>query len=117
MPINRPDPFTEEERDNLLAYFRAKVPFYFPFLHVLFWTGMRPSEALALLWGDVDLRNGYISITKSRTLDAEGSRLAQQQHSAKMLQECRPVEHPCEEFERVHRCIQHLYARAQGFVR
>ena len=73
MPTNRPDPFTEEERDNLLAYFRAKVPFYFPFLHVLFWTGMRPSEALALRWGDVDLRNGYISITKSRTLDAEGS--------------------------------------------
>ena len=34
---------------------------------------MRPSEALALRWGDVDLRAEFLSITKSRYLDAEGA--------------------------------------------
>lgn len=32
---------------------------------------MRPSEALALRWGDVDLRRREIIITKSRYLDEE----------------------------------------------
>jgi integrase len=32
---------------------------------------MRPSEALGLCWGDVDLRRGEISISKSRYLGAE----------------------------------------------
>lgn len=73
IPTARPDPFSEEERDAILAQFKAKVPSYFPFVHTLFWTGMRPSEALALRWGDVDLKAGYISISRSRYLDAEGS--------------------------------------------
>ena len=32
---------------------------------------MRPSEALGLCWGDVDLRRGEISISKSRYLGEE----------------------------------------------
>jgi integrase len=32
---------------------------------------MRPSEALGLCWGDVDLRRGEISISKSRYLGKE----------------------------------------------
>ena len=42
-----PEPFTEGERDAILAYFRRKHTFYHPFLYTLFWTGMRPSEATA----------------------------------------------------------------------
>jgi integrase len=34
---------------------------------------MRPSEALALRWGDVDLKASFIAITKSRYKDTEGS--------------------------------------------
>ncbi len=67
----RPDPFTREERDKILEYFRASEPFYYPFVFTMFWTGMRPSECTALRVGDVDLFNGTISVTKSRHLGEE----------------------------------------------
>ena len=69
--LSKPDPFEEQERDTIIAYFRQKVPFYHPFVYTLFFTGMRPSESLGLCWGDVDLRRGEISISKSRYLGAE----------------------------------------------
>ena len=34
---------------------------------------MRPSETLALRWEDIDLKHGFLSITKSRYLGAENS--------------------------------------------
>ena len=68
---NKPDPFEEEERDAIIAYFRQKSFFYYSFVYTLFFTGMRPSEALGLYWSDVDLRRGEISILKSRYLGAE----------------------------------------------
>src|SRR4029453_7505760 len=67
-PLSKPDPFEEEERDSIIAYFRQKFSFYYPLVHTLFFTGLRPSEALALCWSDVDLKRGEISITKSRYL-------------------------------------------------
>ena len=69
--LSKPDPFEEQERDAILVYFRQKVPFYYPLAYMLFFTGMRPSEALGLCWGDVDLRRGELSISKSRYLGAE----------------------------------------------
>jgi integrase len=71
--LTKPDPFDEEERDAVIAYFQQKVRFYYPFVYTLFFTGMRPSEALALCWEDVDLRRGEISITKSLYLGEEAS--------------------------------------------
>lgn len=70
-PLSKPDPFDEEERDAIIAYFQQKIPFYYLLLYTLFSTGMRPSEALAVCWGDVDLRRGEISITKSLYLGEE----------------------------------------------
>ena len=46
----KPDPFTEAERDSVIAAFGKKSPFYVPFVHTLFWTGARPSELLELKW-------------------------------------------------------------------
>ncbi len=69
----KPDPFTEAERDKVIAQFTRKSPFYVPFVYTLLYTGMRPSEALALRWGDVDLTRGFISISKSRYMSDEGS--------------------------------------------
>jgi integrase len=67
-----PDPFTTEERDKILGYFKAKTsPVDYSFLLTLFWTGMRPSEAIALRWSDIDLARGKASITKSRHMKAE----------------------------------------------
>ena len=67
----KPDPFSEQERDEVLSYFREKVRHYYPLVYALFFTGMRPSEALALRWGDIDLARRELIITKSRYLDEE----------------------------------------------
>jgi len=69
----KPDPFTDQERDNILQHFKEKNRFYYPFVFTQFWTGMRPSEAIALRWGDIDLKVGRASITKSRYYGAENA--------------------------------------------
>src|SRR5262249_37406899 len=82
----KPDPFTEEERDALIAYFCEKAPFYYPFVYTLFFTGMRTSEALALRWGDIDLKRREIVITKSRYLDEEaGTKTAGSEREIRLL--------------------------------
>jgi integrase len=83
-----PDPFTEEERDRLLEYFlrkrwrlgrhqgryQSKVYFpYYAFLFTLFYTGMRPSEAVALRVKSVDLAAGTLFVERSRSLRAEAA--------------------------------------------
>ncbi len=68
-----PDPFTEQERDKILLYFKMKNPFYYPFIYTQFWTGIRPSEATALKWGNIDLDRGTFSITRSRHLGEENA--------------------------------------------
>ena len=73
LPVQKPDPFTEEERDKIIQHFREKNRFYYPFVYTLFRTGMRPSEALALRWEDIDLKHGFISISKSRYMNAKNS--------------------------------------------
>jgi integrase len=67
----KPDPFSAEERDTILKHFKGKHAFYYPFLSTLFGTGARPSEIIALRWGDVDLKAGVLSITKSRYMDTD----------------------------------------------
>lgn len=66
-----PDPFTLEERDQILAEVRKSQAFYYPFVYCSFYTGMRPSEAVALRLSDLDHERCTISITKSRHLGAE----------------------------------------------
>jgi integrase len=72
-----PDPFTEEERDEILNYFFAKHwgkwPHGCAFLYTLFWHGMRPSELTARRWSELNLRTGKLSITTSRTEGEEGA--------------------------------------------
>ncbi len=63
---DKPDPFTAEERDRIIKHWIDNDFFYYPWVFILFHTGMRPSEASALRWTDVDLTAGTISITKSR---------------------------------------------------
>ena len=67
----KPDPFTADDRDKILKHFKEKHAFYYPFLSTLFGTGARPSEIIALRWGDVDLNSGVMSITKSRYRDTD----------------------------------------------
>jgi integrase len=68
-----PDPFTAEERNSILDYFRRKEPFYYPFIFTLFWTGMRPSEVVGLRVGDIDIKQGVAWVSKSRHLGEENA--------------------------------------------
>jgi integrase len=80
-----PDPFTAEERTRLLGWFEMRTfrvaaalgsagyvlqpdPAYHAYLHLLFWSGMRPSEAAGLHMQDVDLDRGIATVRRSRHL-------------------------------------------------
>ena len=65
------DPYTPEERDQLLSYFWRERRHYYPFVFFRFWTGTRPSEAIALRLGDVDLRKRVAHIRRSRVLGTD----------------------------------------------
>lgn len=69
---SRPDPFTEEDRDKVLAYVQNKRPQLHPWVFTLFWAGMRPSESTALRVSDVDLKSGTVNISKSRVRGKDG---------------------------------------------
>ena len=79
-----PSPFTADERDRLLEYFRVKhwksgarearlhYPYY-AFLYTLFYTGMRPSEATALRLRTINLGAQMLQVERSRHLGAEAA--------------------------------------------
>ena len=74
MPQKEPDPFTEQERDAILAYYRSYRPRWaYAFVFFRFYTGTRPSEAVALKWGSVDLLGGKATISLSRHLGEENA--------------------------------------------
>ena len=85
------DPFAAEERQRILAWFRDKRfgfnagqakegprvrphPPYHAYVHTLFWTGMRPSEAAGLRWSNVDLGRARLTIVRSRHLYEDSAR-------------------------------------------
>jgi integrase len=43
-------------------------PAFFAYVHPLFFTGLRPSEASGLQWGDIDLAGSRIHVQRSRHL-------------------------------------------------
>jgi integrase len=85
----QPDPFTAAERQRILTWFATHAfrvpagpgtaryaqrpyPAYHAYLHLLFWSGMRPSEAAGLQWQDIDLTRGTAAIRRSRHLWSYG---------------------------------------------
>lgn len=68
-----PDPFDGRERDGIITWFKTNKPHYYPFVLTLLFTGMRPSEATALRWGDVDLARHTIQVRRSRYHGAESA--------------------------------------------
>ncbi len=70
------DPFTEDEMqlilDNSNIYKRS--PYMRNFILLMYATGMRPGEIIALRWGtDIDFERKSISITKTRQRNEEGN--------------------------------------------
>jgi integrase len=73
-PRKEPDPFTEKERDAILQFYRAKLPSkQYALVCFRFYTGTRPSEAVALKWGRVDLAFGKAIINSSRTFGEDNA--------------------------------------------
>ena len=66
------DPYTEEEREQILEGFRIHRPHYHAFVFHQFWTGARPSEAVALRRSQVDATYRRIRIRGSRVLGRDG---------------------------------------------
>ena len=59
LPQREADPYTEEERDRIVEFYREqRAHKKYAFVYFRFYTGTRPSEAVALKWGNVDLING-----------------------------------------------------------
>jgi len=80
MPVVKklPDPFTDDERHVILSDMKVRyderVYAYFTFM---FYTGMRPEEAIALRWSDVDFKQEKIRVQRVRTFkgsEREGSK-------------------------------------------
>lgn len=66
-----PDPFTRDEAEIIIDYLYdrysgadAVYPAYF---ELMFFSGLRTSEALALLWTDIDFRTAYMRIEKAQS--------------------------------------------------
>ena len=68
-PRKGPDPFTREEQAAILVAARDNVR---PLFQFAFWTGLRPSEYIALEWGDIDWHRMEITVNKSITAAAKG---------------------------------------------
>lgn len=72
-----PDPFTRDEMNALLSWLDTNMTdenrLYFWYYELAFWTGMRPSEMIALKWQDVDWFNGTLYIHQSRVRGIEKS--------------------------------------------
>jgi integrase len=73
MQTESPNPFTAEERDRIIEYWKEHDFFYFPWVFTLFHTGMRPSEASALRWADMNLSSREIRISKSRYMGTDSA--------------------------------------------
>lgn len=77
-----PDPFTAEEVELILADLRAprvrataeQAGALADYLEFAFFAGLWPSEQIAVLWGDVDLRTQTMTIRRSRVLKREKDR-------------------------------------------
>lgn len=61
-----PDPFTREEMDEIVAHmwdhYHTVIPAYFQFA---FATGLRPSETIALQWGDIDWNRRTVTVCRA----------------------------------------------------
>lgn len=65
----RPDPFTVQEREVILAWFWQNERFYYPYTRFQFETGCRPSESTAIRWNAIEAP--YVWILGSRNMGVE----------------------------------------------
>jgi integrase len=66
-----PDPFSREEADKIIAWFRARESTYADYFEFAFYAGMRPSEQIAVLWDDCDLTANVITVRRARVVGVD----------------------------------------------
>lgn len=74
--VDLPDPFTKKEMQLILDdlnKLQGLEHIYYWYYELAFWTGLRPSELIALKWNNVDWDNKSIYINRSRVLGVEKS--------------------------------------------
>ena len=57
----------EELKEFLKLAQSATLPYFFPLVHLMSYTGLRQGEALALKWSDIDFENKKITVDKTAT--------------------------------------------------
>jgi integrase len=80
------DPFTKEEQQLILD--ACRHPSYRNLFQFAFWSGLRTSEIVALLWTDIDFKQGTIFVNKAKTQaakEAEKPKTKQSRRYVKML--------------------------------
>lgn len=78
-----PDPFTQDEAERIIAHIQARYdPQAANYIEFRFFTGLRPGEAIALQWGNVDLVKGEMLVKESVVL---GQRKATKTEHARMV--------------------------------
>lgn len=71
---SNPDPFTIEEVEVILERLARRSPELADYFEFAFFAGLRTSEQIALLWQDVDLREGTVKIRRARVLAEDKER-------------------------------------------
>jgi len=61
-----PDPFSAEERDRILDWFRLHHPGWCEYFEFAFFSGLRTSELVGLQWGDIDWRRNLVRVQRAR---------------------------------------------------
>lgn len=71
----QPDPFEPAEVEAFLAVLREKHgEQYADYFEFACFAGLRPSEQIALLWQDVDLRSGTVKVRRARVMAKDKER-------------------------------------------
>ncbi|MDL2284870.1 site-specific integrase [Oxalobacter sp. OttesenSCG-928-P03] len=84
------DPFTMEEQKEILDALPGQ---FRNFIQFALWTGLRPSEQIALEWGDINWKTGEVDIRRALTseaislkVDAETTKTKSGRRRVKLLQ-------------------------------
>jgi integrase len=76
------DPFTSDEQ---LAIYSVSSDVALNLVMFIFWTGLRPSEYIALKWSDVDFVNETVSIKRALTQSAAAAELPKTSSSKRTI--------------------------------
>jgi integrase len=66
------DPFSPEERDLIIDYFKKYNQPFAPLVEFIFRTGCRPSEATGLVWRNISVDFKTVTFTQAVTLTEDG---------------------------------------------